>query len=197
VTFTFDEAIVFLLPKPSAEKIARFISSQQGSPFSYGEVGATRTQLPTAYTVDRNRRKLGEGAEVFERSVAALKSWKQFDLGWVRAVPTETPIKVGSIVAILTHHFGFWSLNACRVVYVIDDEQPVKRFGFAYGTLADHVETGEERFMIEWHRDTDEVWYEILAFSRPHNFFVKLGVPLARMLQKRFARDSMAAMSRI
>jgi uncharacterized protein (UPF0548 family) len=26
---------------------------------------------------------------------------------------------------------------------------PVRRFGFAYGTLPDHVESGEERFTVE------------------------------------------------
>jgi uncharacterized protein (UPF0548 family) len=61
----------------------------------------------------------------------------------------------------------------------------VKRFGFAYGTLSTHVERGEERFTIEWHRDEDSVWYDILAFSRPNKLLVKLGLPLARMLQQR------------
>jgi uncharacterized protein (UPF0548 family) len=133
----------------------------------------------------------------FERAVTAVKNWKQFDLGWVIAVPKNTPIEVGAVVAIMTNHFGFWSLNACRIVYLINDEQPIKRFGFAYGTLADHVESGEERFTIEWHKDRNEVWFDILAFSRPRNVFVRLGFPLARMLQKRFVRDSMAVMSKL
>ena len=132
----------------------------------------------------------------FESAVAALKNWKQFDLGWVTAVPRHTPVEVGAVVAVMTKHFGFWSLNACRIVYLINDEKPVKRFGFAYGTLSGHVERGEERFSIEWHPDTNEVWYDIFAFSQPHNLLVQLGFPLARMLQKRFARDSMAAMVR-
>jgi uncharacterized protein (UPF0548 family) len=150
--------------------------------------------LPSGYTVDHNRKKLGDGMDRFETAVGALKSWKQFDLGWVKAVPVSTPIKVGAVVGILTRHFGFWSLNACRIVYLINDEQPVKRFGFAYGTLTDHAETGEERFTIEWHAETNEVWYEILAFSQPYHPLVRLGFPVARMLQKRFARDSMAMM---
>ena len=73
------------------------------------------------------------------------------------------------------------------------DGAPVKRFGFAYGTLRDHAERGEERFMIEWQGSDDSVWYDILAFSQP-NLLAKLGYPLTRRLQKRFARDSLAAM---
>jgi uncharacterized protein (UPF0548 family) len=87
-----------------------------------------------------------------------------------------------------------WTLNACRVIYVVDEEEPSRRFGFAYGTLLDHVERGEERFLIEWNKKDDSVWYDILAFSQPRHPLVRLGTPYARMLQKRFARDSMAVM---
>lgn len=185
---------MFFLRQPSSETIQRFISSQRDLPFSYPEVGATAGELPSGYTVDRNRIRLGEGKETYERAVAALKLWKQSDLGWVRIVPPETPIVVGAVVTILTRHFGFWSLNACRVVYLIDEDGPARKTGFGYGTLSSHVERGEERFTIEWRRDDNSVWYHILAFSRPNQLLVKLGFPLARKLQKRFARDSLAVM---
>lgn len=185
---------MFFLREPSPEAIRRFISSQRELPFSYPEVGATAGELPAGYIVDRNRTRLGAGKETYERAIVALQNWKQFDLGWVRMVPAETPIEVDAVVAILTHHFGFWSLNACRVVYLIDEDGPVKKFGFAYGTLSSHVERGEERFMIEWDQRDDTVWYEILAFSRPNQLLVTLGLPLARRLQKRFAKGSLATM---
>jgi uncharacterized protein (UPF0548 family) len=101
---------------------------------------------------------------------------------------------VGTDVAVSIHHFGFYSLNACRIVYVVDEEGTVKRFGFAYGTLAEHAETGEERFTVEWNRGDDRVWYYILAFSRPKKMLARLGYPLSRLLQKRFANGSKAAM---
>jgi uncharacterized protein (UPF0548 family) len=72
----------------------------------------------------------------------------------------------------------------------------VERFGFAYGTLPDHAERGEERFTVEWHHHDDTVWYDILAFSRPNQFLSGLAYPLVRQLQKRFARDSRAVMHR-
>jgi len=40
------------------------------------------------------------------------------------------------------------------------------------------------------------VKYGILAFSRPNQLLVHLGYPLVHRLQKRFARDSAAAMLR-
>lgn len=186
---------MFLFAAPREEVIREFVLAQQGLPFSYQEVGATRERLPAGYFVDHNRIKLGAGQVVYDRAVEALRRWKQFDLGWVKIVPDETPLVTGATVAIRAKTFGFWSLSACRVVYLINEDGPVKKFGFAYGTLTEHVERGEERFTIEWHADDDSVWYDILAFSRPHKLLVKLGLPLARMLQKQFARDSLNAMA--
>ena len=72
-----------------------------------------------------------------------------------------------------------------------------KRFGFAFGTLPSHVECGEERFLVEWDRNDDNVWYDILAFSRPKFWVCRLGQPLVRRLQRKFARDSVAALQRV
>lgn len=185
---------MFTLSEPSTQEIAHFLSNQENLPFSYAEVGATKSAAPRGYTVDHNRIELGQGAAVYERAVAALKEWRQFDLGWVTVVPRGVKLE-GATVAVKAKACGLWSLNACRVVYVIDEQEPVRRFGFAYGTLSDHVERGEERFLIEWHPEDDSVWYDILAFSRPQHPFVKAGFPVARMLQKRFARESLAVMS--
>ena len=113
---------------------------------------------------------------------------------WVNLHWATAPIQVGTDVAVSIHHFGFYSLNACRIVYVVDEETPTKRFGFAYGTLAEHAESGDERFTVEWNREEDEVWYDILAFSRPRTMLARLGYPLSRLLQKKFAEGSKAAM---
>jgi uncharacterized protein (UPF0548 family) len=187
---------MFLLRQPSDETIRQFISSQNDLPFTYREVGATRSEAgPPGYKVDHNRIRLGDGDEVYLRAVAALRSWKQFDLGWVMIVPPHMPVEVGRTVAVQARTFGFWSLSAARIVYVIEDEAPVKRFGFAYGTLPNHVECGEERFTIE-HREDDSVWYDIYAFSHPQHPLVRLGFPIARKLQKRFAKESLARIAR-
>lgn len=187
---------MFLLKEPTSEIVQQFISSQQGSDYSYAEIGATRDRLPAGYKIDHNRIQLGSGPEVFALAVEAIKAWRQFDLDWVRIVPAGVEIEVGATVAVLTRHFGFWSLNAARLVYVIDEVGSRKRYGFAYGTLAEHAECGEELFTVELHSN-GMVWYDILAFSRPNQLIVKLALPLARLLQKRFARDSLAVMAAI
>ena len=187
---------MFLLRKPADETVRQFISSQHELPFSYREVGATRNDTPPAdYTIDHNRVRLGDGERTYQRAVAALRSWQQFDLGWVTIVPPNTPVEVGRTVAVQAQTFGFWTLSAARIVYVVEDVASVKRFGFAYGTLPNHVECGEERFTIERHED-DSVWYDIYAFSRPQHPLVRLGFPIARKLQKRFVKDSLAVVTR-
>jgi uncharacterized protein (UPF0548 family) len=197
---------MFLLREPSAEQVRRFISAQRELPFSYTEVGATREKIPGGYTVDHNRIKLGEGPQTYRRAVEALRQWRHFDLGWAKIVPGQTPIEVGATVAMLARHLGFRSLNACRIVYVIDGEDSIGghtparmdvlkgRWGFAYGTLPNHAERGEERFTVEWDSQDDAVWYDILAFSQPKQFHARVGYPYARWLQKCFVRDSLRSM---
>lgn len=212
------------LTRPSPDRIQRFLDAQRGAPFAYREVGATR-RLPAwnelaaepsgdvnpsdraetaaraalarrGYVLDHNRVRLGAGAAAFERAKDALRRWTMFDLGWVELHRPDAPIAVGTTVAIGCR-VGLHTLSAARIAYVIDERAgPVRRFGFAYGTLPDHVERGEERFTVEWHADAPggPVFYDIVAFSRPNRVLVRAGYPLARGLQRRFARDSKARM---
>ena len=191
---------MFLLVRPQIDQVRNFLSERQDEEFSYAELGGTQGPAPDGYNVDHNRILLGIGADVFERAKVAVTEWKMFGLEWVELFRQDTPIKVGQTVAILVQHFGFYSLNAARIVYTID-EQTKPRFGFAYGTLKEHVEIGEERFLVEMSEETGEVWYDLFAFSRPGSILAKVGYPLSRHLQKAFARDSkqamLAAVSRI
>jgi uncharacterized protein (UPF0548 family) len=149
--------------------------------------------MPPGYVVDHNRERLGTGSSAFGAAVSAVREWKMFDVGWVDLIRTDTPVEVGANVAILVNRFGFWFLNSARIVYVIEEQ---RRFGFAYGTLEQHAEQGEERFSVEWDSQDDSVFFDILAFSKPRLWAARVALPLTRGLQKKFARDSMAAMQR-
>ena len=185
---------MFLTFSPTAQQLKQFIDSRGADSFSYEAVGATReSSPPNGFIVDHNRQLLGSGRTVFEKAKQAIRQWTMFEVPGLDLIGKDTPIEPGRNVALFAHHMGFHSLSSCRVVYVIDEPD---RFGFAYGTLTEHVEIGEERFTAEYHPDTDEVWYDIYAFSRPGHFMVKLGFPYARYLQKRFAVASKAAMLR-
>jgi uncharacterized protein (UPF0548 family) len=186
---------MFFLTKPSRERIQRFIDSQRTAPFNYAEIGASSGQLPSGYWINHARIHLGHGEETFKLAIEALRSWKMFDLGWASICWPDAPIDVGTTVAVLARHFGCWSLNPARIVFLIDeDDGRVRKTGFAYGTLRAHAMQGEETFIIEWHRDDDSVWYDLRSFSRPGQMLTRIVLPIVRWLQKRFARDSTQAM---
>ncbi len=184
------------LRKPSIETLRRFLASQEGEDFTYSQLGATAGKPPVDFVLDHTRIQLGTGEGLFKTAQAALNRWQQFDLGWVDAWPRDTAIEPGQVVAVMGHAIGLWWLNACRIVYLIDETDAVCRYGFANGTLPAHIQTGEERFLLEWNQEDDSVWFEILAFSRPNKWSSRIGYPLVRRSQKRFAREAAAKMFR-
>jgi len=182
---------LFRFTRPSRRQIDLFLAEQAALPFTYTAVGATGASPPAGYDCDRARVRLGEGEAVFAAACDALRSWTQFDLGWTAAIPDDTPIETDRYVAVLARAMGVWWLNAARIVYVITTPT---QFGFAYGTLPGHVETGEERFLIELDPADGAVWYDIQAFSRPRDPLAKIGYLIVRRLQAKFRRYSALAM---
>jgi uncharacterized protein (UPF0548 family) len=186
---------MFFLSKPSENAVRRFLTAQESVRFSYPNVGESRAGAgPAGYVIDHNRVQLGYGIETFERARMAVQQWKMFEMPWLQLCWPDAPISVGTDVALLISHFGFWSLNAARIAYLVD-ERSCEKYGFAYGTLPEHGERGEERFTVEFHRGDESVWYDLFAFSRP-NLAARLTYPLTRSLQRRFAADSKLAMQR-
>jgi uncharacterized protein (UPF0548 family) len=183
---------MFSLLRPSPRDIARFLAASRDLSLSYQPVGLALS-ANASFDADETIVALGSGAAIYERAKAALREWTQFDLGWVELYPRHASIEVGSVVAVLIHHLGFWSLNGCRVVYGIGNDA-VHEFGYAYGTLTNHGERGEEVFKVVMKPGTGEVSYVIQAASRPRAALARLGYPLARHLQARFRRDSARVM---
>lgn len=188
---------MFSFRKPSAATIERFLSRQKKCELTYSAVGGIGTTPPAGFVVDHTRVRLGHGKAVFEEATALLRRWGQFQLGWVESSSCDIPLEQGQVVGVLARVFGVWCLNACRIVSVVDTStDDLQRFGFLYGTLPGHVECGEERFLVEWDQSDDSVWYDIVAFSRPQHFLARIGYPVVRRFQKKFARDSAAVMQR-
>lgn len=188
---------MFLHSRPNGRQIRRFLAAQAGRPLSYGEVGRSQGAPPAGYFFDCDRGELGAGPAVWAAACQALRRWEMFGVGWVQVAPERPPLDVGREVAIVVGKAGLWTLNAARIVYVVDeDEGQVARLGFGYGTLPDHLERGEERFLVEWDRRTNRVDYEIRAFSWPNHWIACCGFPLMRRFQRQFRRDSIRAMQR-
>ena len=173
------------------------LAQLHNAPYSYPEVGALETPVfPPGYRVDQNRSLLGHGAACYGRAKAALRNWQMFGLGWVRLHPQAPPIAADTAIGISARFLCVWYMNFCRIAYVVEDKGDVEKFGFGLGTLPGHILSGEELFCVEWNRADDSVWYDVCAFSRPDQLLSRLGYPIVRQLQKRFARDSHIAMAR-
>ena len=185
---------MFLLHAPSAKDIERFVAASRELHLSYGPVGLV-SQAPPGFSVDEQTTTIGSGEAAFERATAALDSWRHFDLGWVEMFPKQASTAPGSVVVVAVRHLGFWSLNGCRVIYTVGGPGETT-YGFAYGTLTNHAESGEEIFQVSLEPESGDVLYRIRAVSRPRAALARLGYSLTRSLQARFRRDSARALRR-
>lgn len=178
---------------PTDRRLLAVRLRQSREQLSYPHPGCTDTAVPPPwYVCDHHRTPIGSGPEAFAAAKDALRRWAQFPPGWTALDPADAPVREGTVVTVSARVFGVWWVNACRILRVIDEPT---RFGYAYGTLPGHVAKGEERFLVERSAD-GTVWYDLLAHSRPRYWLTRLAYPLARRAQKRFARDSLAAMRR-
>jgi len=186
---------MFLTRRPTALEIEKFIDQSRGLPLSYAPIGiATATASPGGFKLDCLAGIVGRGKNAFDVAGRALTEWRHFELGWVELYPRPAAVETGTTVAVLVRHAGLWSLNGCRVVYSVGESQV--SWGFAYGTLTNHVEMGEEIFQVSMAADSEEVTYEIRAVSKPRAALARIGYPYVRFCQSRFRHDSLAAMRR-
>jgi uncharacterized protein (UPF0548 family) len=103
--------------------------------------------------------------------------------------PPDARAIAGKDVVVCARIGPLWTINPCRIVYVIDEPD---RAGYAYGTLPGHSEHGEETFTVE--RTSDGVIAETIAYARPQDLLARAGKPFAHRVQARIKRDYMAAL---
>jgi uncharacterized protein (UPF0548 family) len=182
---------VLRLRKPSQRALEALLDQARASAPTYAEVGATKSvSLPTGYRHDRYEARVGEGSDVFERSVRALRKWQPQIGAGVEVVPRDAWVDEKETVVLLLRAAGLWAPAPCRVVYVVDE---VDQFGFAYGTLPGHPEMGEVAFMIS--RDSiEQIDFRVTSFSRTVDPLARLGTPVTRWVQKRVTRRYLTAL---
>lgn len=186
---------MFFLTRPTPAALDRILAGCADAPLTYTAVGATRSTPPAGYYVDRYEAELGRGEDAFARARAAVDRFVMYPQPWTHVHRTFEKPHDGAMFIAVIRHLGFWSANPSRIVYTLDEtDAGIQRYGFALGTARGHAETGEERFEVSWDTRTDSVTYRVVAFSRPYALLARLGTPIARALQKRFARQSRQAM---
>lgn len=135
----------------------------RAAPFTYKQVGATAFGRQAGY--DWFHRSASLIRRDFEAASEDLLTWRLHERAGLRVQASESPLRRDTVV-LMHLGLGFAAVRIpCRVAYVINE--PTMR-GFAYGTLAGHPESGEERFALEQHPD-GVITIAITAFSRlPH-----------------------------
>ncbi len=184
------------LRRPSDEQLMERLRSLADAPFNYDAVGClARETVPSGFKFDQASFLLGTGETVWQAAREAIESWAMFPADMVSMVRLSDAVEEGAVVAVLCRAFGLWTINPARVFHVIEqNDGSARRFGFTYGTLPGHVESGEESFAVLMEPETDRVYYNIQAASRPDHPLVWLGYPFTRLMQARFRRMSGASM---
>jgi uncharacterized protein (UPF0548 family) len=153
----------------------------RGNELTYVEVGATQSEeLPTGYRHVRRRAAVGTGRETFVAVAAGMRDWQIHRRAGLRLRPaTPTP----SVGASFTAGLRLLSVTLwipCRVVWLRDEPT---HYGYGFGTVSGHPETGEEAFQVSLVDGT--VWFTLRAFSRPASWYARLGGPVSTQLQRR------------
>lgn len=135
---------------------------------------------------------LGRGPAVFAVARTALQSWQAHRLPGMQVHPHDAPIQPGSTVVLSVGTRLGAQVVPCRIMSGVDEPG---RWGFAYGTLPGHPETGEEAFVVSL-EDSGAVRFTISAFSRPGDRATRLLGPVGRALQVIGNRGYLRALQR-
>ena len=136
--------------------------------------------LPAGFRHLRYRTRIGSGQDVLQRAGEAIMTWQLHRSAGVRPRPSGPRAAPGVTVVSSV------PIKApCVVVWVL--ERP-DRIGFGYGTTQGHPFSGEESFSASIDAGGD-VWFTVIAFSRPARWYTRLGGPIAPLFQRLYARN--------
>lgn len=175
---------IFPVRAPTQERLAALVAQQAVYDVTYSAVGTTLTTPPEGYHVASGRKRAGTGQVTFRRGRSAIREWKAHAAMGMTLEPSVPELEEGNVMAFamaVQPPLPLFATGCCRIVQVIDEP---RRFGFVYGTLPHHPESGEEAFMVH-HHDDDVVEFEIIAFSKANSLATKVTGPIARRLQRR------------
>ncbi|KAK3410541.1 UPF0548 protein At2g17695 [Eucalyptus grandis] len=198
--------MVFLFwSRPSAEQQKQCIN--KSGPFNYDAKyrGATAKAVSIlkedcelhkdGFLLNHARVLVGSGRDTYEKGKNALQSWRHFGLNWT-FVDSKTRVQNGVKFCVCVKEFLPWLVMPLEVVFVNESQKSKKggalggaSFRFGGGTLKGHLLAGEESFSIELD-ENNQVWYEILSFSKPAHFLSFIGYPYVQLRQKYFAHQS-------
>jgi uncharacterized protein (UPF0548 family) len=187
--------------KPGPHKIKEVLVHASMSRYTYNEVGSTACEetVPNGYAENRYEKFLGMGNEVFTIGKRAVSKCEMYNLKLTELylLDENAEPEQGAVMAVVTRHFGLWSINPVKVVYKGELQQKGDTiFSLAVGTLAGHEEKGEERFTIRLTKE-NKVFYQLFSFTKPAGILLMLAYPMERIVLHSFASNSADAIARL
>jgi len=188
---------VFFVREPTGDVIERVVASCASRAPNHACLPSADLAVPPAgFKLDEYGIGLGGGQAAWEAACAAIDAHAMYPPAWASVHTSPGPFVAGTALVSVIRHFGFFSVLPGRVREAFDTDGAIRRYGFDFMTLEGHAEQGVERFSVTWDEETDVVRYDVAAISRPAGL-VRLAAPIARALQRRFRRDSVANMLRV
>jgi uncharacterized protein (UPF0548 family) len=169
------------------------MATSTGTP-TYTPTGVTRdaatggAALPAGFNHLRVRTRIGYGEHVFRTAGEAILTFKLHRAAGIRPRPSAPRAAPGVTVVSRVPRPA-----PCVVIWAIDDD---RRAGFGYGTTAGHPFSGEESFLTSIDEGGD-VWFSVVAYSRPATWYTRLAGPIAPLTQRLYAHRLAATLRRL
>eukprot|EP00741_Cyanophora_paradoxa_P006291 tig00000989_g6099.t1 len=201
-----------LLLRPDRDAVLSYLDARGGDPLSYAADGhhliapGTRGVRPrNGYSPNGFRVVVGRGSHTFEVARDFVKDFQMV------ARATKNPLLYAELwppgaltqreapLAVVARVYGvLWSVSPCRLLYAQESDGGGSRtFALSYGTLTDHLISGEERFRVTHEKGSDLVEFEVASLSQPNE---RRWGPLGRAagvfvkpLQRIFVRETARA----
>jgi uncharacterized protein (UPF0548 family) len=181
---------VISLRRLDSAELAAVLAAAQKASLTYPDVGASRdAEMPSGYHHVRRRERIGQ-ASSFDRAANGLRTWAVQEGAGLHVFPSD-PVETDATIIGVTTIGPLRVLVPCRIVAMFKDSDS---FGFAYGTLPGHPESGEESFVVE--RRDGATFFTVSAFSKPVDPLARLAGPLGRVVQRSITRRYVNALRR-
>jgi uncharacterized protein (UPF0548 family) len=158
-----------------ASEVARL----RGQELTYPAVPRPVAAAPAGYGYFSKARLLPDAVD-FAAAASALFSWQVQARSGLQILTSSLRVELDAVIVMRLGVGSFGLSIPCRVVDVINEPG---RYGFSYGSLPGHPESGEESFLLQ-RDDSGRASFSVAAFSRPATRLAKLGGPVTPRVQR-------------
>mmetsp|Transcript_33021 Transcript_33021/g.43466 ORF Transcript_33021/g.43466 Transcript_33021/m.43466 type:complete len:252 (-) Transcript_33021:401-1156(-) len=213
--FSLPTDLYISLTRQSESSVQAYLERLGSASYNFDAPGSTdiiertnesilRSMTPKNCMLNHCRVKVGSGKTAYNRAIEALRTGENVNrLKWAELVFQNKDVSKWKGTNVATQAFSYvaWSVNPCRVVYSHWNEALPSKKGiyssYGYSTIQGHLLSGEESFQVEWDKEDDSVWYDMLSFSRGSGPLGTVIVPFVRPIQRKFFKQQIDIMKSI